>query len=49
MAMMDTRSLARVKVAAVKSYVTGRRPKVALVSAAALVGSHMPATTGVMV
>ena len=29
-----------VKVATVKSSVTGRRPKVALVSAAALVGSH---------
>jgi predicted RNase H-like HicB family nuclease len=33
-------SSARVKVATVRSSVPGRRPKVALVSAAALVGSH---------
>ena len=36
----DTSSSARVKVATVKSYMTGRKPRVALVSAAALVGSH---------
>jgi predicted RNase H-like HicB family nuclease len=36
----DTTPSASVKVATVKSYVMGRKPKVALVSAAALVGSH---------
>ena len=36
----DTTSAASVKVATVKSYRTGRKPKVALMSAAALVGSH---------
>ena len=35
-----TSSSATVKVAAVRSSITGRRPKVALVSAAALVGSR---------
>ena len=35
-----TSSSARVKVATVRSSITGSRPKVALVSAAALVGSH---------
>ena len=36
----DATSPARVKVATVTSYVTDRKPKVALMSAAALVGSH---------
>src|SRR5437016_4166609 len=36
----DTTSLARVKVAAVKPFTVGARPSVALVSAAALVGSR---------
>ena len=36
----DAGSPARVKVATVKSYMTARRSKVTLVSAAALVGSH---------
>ncbi len=36
----DTASAARVKVATVRSYMSGRKPTVALVSAAALVGSH---------
>jgi len=36
----DTTSAASVKVATVKSYMSGRKPTVALVSAAALVGSH---------
>jgi predicted RNase H-like HicB family nuclease len=36
----DTTSPASVKVATVRSYAAGRKPKVALVSAAALVGSH---------
>ena len=35
-----TSSSANVKVATVKSYVVGRKPRVALVSAAALVGSR---------
>jgi predicted RNase H-like HicB family nuclease len=35
-----TSSSANVKVATVKSYIMGRKPKVALVSAAALVGRH---------
>lgn len=36
----DTTSQARVKVATVKSYLSSRKPRVALVSAAALVGSR---------
>jgi hypothetical protein len=36
----DTSPAASVKVATVKSYVSGRKPTVALVSAAALLGSH---------